>query len=121
MAAIAARDIADGDVVVIRDEGPKGGPGMREMLTRRPCSPARAGTRTSRSSPTAASAAPRAAPPSVTSRPRRHAGGPIAAVRDGDIISIDIPAARSRSTSPEEEVARRRADWQPAPRDGVTG
>ena len=53
--------------------------------------------------------------------PEAHAGGPIAAVRDGDTISIDIPARTLTLELPEEEIARRLADWRPAPRDGVTG
>ena len=86
-----------------------------------PCSPARAGTRTWRSSPTAASAAPRAAPPSATSRPRRTPAAPSPPCATATPSASTSLHARSRSSSPEEEIARRLADWRPAPRDGVTG
>ncbi len=53
--------------------------------------------------------------------PEAAAGGPIAAVRDGDAISIDIPARTLTLELPEEEIARRLAERRPAPRDGVAG
>ncbi|HEY5168902.1 MAG TPA: dihydroxy-acid dehydratase, partial [Thermoleophilia bacterium] len=121
VAAIAARDIADGSVVVIRGEGPKGAPGMPEMLS---ATSMLAGQGRDKDVALITdgrfSGATRGAAIGHVS-PEAHAGGPIAAVRDGDTISIDIPARTLTLELSEEEVARRLADWQPAPRDGVTG
>ena len=87
--------IKAGDVVVIRNEGPAGGPGMREMLAVTGAHRRRRGSATtSRCSPTGASPAPRTASWSATSPPRRSRGGPIAAVRDGDTITIDVDTRR---------------------------
>jgi dihydroxy-acid dehydratase len=121
VAAIAARDIADGSVVVIRGEGPKGAPGMPEMLS---ATSMLAGQGRDKDVALITdgrfSGATRGAAIGHVS-PEAHAGGPIAAVRDGDTISIDIPARTLTLELSEEEVAPRLADWQPAPRDGVTG
>jgi dihydroxy-acid dehydratase len=121
VAAIAARDIADGSVVVIRSEGPKGAPGMPEMLS---ATSMLAGQGRDKDVALITdgrfSGATRGAAIGHVS-PEAHAGGPIAAVRDGDTISIDIPARTITLELPEEEIARRLADWRPAPRDGVTG
>jgi dihydroxy-acid dehydratase len=121
VAAIAARDIADGSVVVIRGEGPKGAPGMPEMLS---ATSMLAGQGRDKDVALITdgrfSGATRGAAIGHVS-PEAHAGGPIAAVRDGDVISIDIPARTLTLELSDEEVARRLADWQPAPRDGVTG
>ena len=119
--AIAARDIADGSVVVIRGEGPKGAPGMPEMLS---ATSMLAGQGRDKDVALLTdgrfSGATRGAAIGHVS-PEAHAGGPIAAVRDGDTISVDIPARMLTLELSEEEIARRLADWQPAPRDGVTG
>jgi dihydroxy-acid dehydratase len=121
VAAIAARDIADGSVVVIRGEGPKGAPGMPEMLS---ATSMLAGQGRDKDVALITdgrfSGATRGAAIGHVA-PEAHAGGPIAAVRDGDTISIDIPARTITLELSEEEIARRLADWQPAPRDGVTG
>jgi dihydroxy-acid dehydratase len=121
VAAIAARDIADGSVVVIRGEGPKGAPGMPEMLS---ATSMLAGQGRDKDVALVTdgrfSGATRGAAIGHVS-PEAHAGGPIAAVRDGDLISIDIPARSLTLELSEEEIARRLADWRPAPRDGVTG
>ncbi|GAW28883.1 dihydroxy-acid dehydratase [Carboxydocella sp. ULO1] len=111
--AILGGQIRPGDVVVIRYEGPKGGPGMREMLT-----------------PTAAvagagldkvvalitdgrfSGATRGASIGHVS-PEGAEGGPIALVQEGDLIAIDIEAGRLDLLVDETELARRRAKWQP--------
>ncbi len=111
MAALMAGEIVAGDIVVIRYEGPKGGPGMREMLaptatlmglglgdsvalitdgrfsggTRGPC--------VGHISPEAAQ------------------GGPIALVKDGDRITLDIPNRKLQLEIPDTEMARRRAAW----------
>lgn len=104
-----------GDVIVIRYEGPKGGPGMREMLT-----------------PTAMvaglgldkdvalitdgrfSGATRGASIGHVS-PEAAVGGPIAAVRDGDIIEIDIPNCKLNVLISDEEIKSRLSQWQPRP------
>jgi len=121
VAAISARDIADGSVVVIRGEGPKGAPGMPEMLS---ATSMLAGQGRDKDVALITdgrfSGATRGAAIGHVS-PEANAGGPIAAVRDGDSISIDIPARTLTLELSEEEIARRLADWQPAPRDGVTG
>ena len=119
--AIGARDIADASVVVIRGEGPKGAPGMPEMLS---ATSMLAGQGRDKdvalitdgrfSGATRGAAIGHVAPEAA-------AGGPIAAVRDGDAISIDIPARTLTLELPEEEIARRLAERRPAPRDGVAG
>ena len=115
--AIYGGKINPGEVVVIRYEGPKGGPGMREMLN-----------------PTSAimgsglghcvalitdgrfSGATRGAAIGHVS-PEAAVGGPIALVKEGDVIEIDIPANRISVEVSDEEMARRKAEWKPrAPR-----
>ena len=111
--AIYAGKIVKGDVVVIRYEGPKGGPGMREML-----------------SPTSAicgmgldkdvalitdgrfSGATRGAAIGHVS-PEAREGGMIAFVQDGDIISIDINNCEINLKVSDEEIAKRKSDWKP--------
>jgi len=111
--AILGGGIERGDIVVIRYEGPRGGPGMREMLM-----------------PTAAlvgmgldkdvalitdgrfSGATRGAAIGHIS-PEAAEGGPIALLRDGDIVEIDIPARRLEVRLSPEEMERRREGWQP--------
>ena len=111
--AILAGRIQDGDVVVIRYEGPKGGPGMREMLT--PTS-ALAGQGKDRTVALLTdgrfSGATRGAAVGHVS-PEAASGGSIALVREGDRISVDIPGRRlDLQVSPEEWEARRKA-WVP--------
>jgi dihydroxy-acid dehydratase len=112
-AAIQARKILDGDVVVIRYEGPKGGPGMREMLT--PTS-ALAGMGMDKTVALVTdgrfSGASRGASIGHVS-PEAAAGGPIALVREGDLIDVDIPGKRLDILVDEAELARRRAAWKP--------
>jgi len=113
MEAILAGRIEKGDVVVVRYEGPKGGPGMREML-----------------SPTSAiagvgldkyvalltdgrfSGGSRGAAIGHIS-PEAASGGPIAIVKDGDQILIDIPKRRLELKLSDEEIKKRFANWQP--------
>jgi dihydroxy-acid dehydratase len=115
--AILAGRIRPGDVLVIRYEGPRGGPGMREML-----------------SPTSAiiGAGLGDAVGLITDgrfsggtygmvvghvAPEAAVGGPIALVEEGDLITIDAPARKLELHVPEPELARRRAAWRPpAPR-----
>jgi len=119
--AIQRREIKSGDIVVIRYEGPKGGPGMREMLavtgalvgqglgddvallTDGRFSGATHG-------PMVGHVAPEAA-----------VGGPIALLKEGDIITLDIPGRQLNVKLTEEEFTDRRAVWQPLPPNYTTG
>lgn len=117
--AITGGRICKGDVVVIRYEGPKGGPGMREMLT-----------------PTATiagmnldkevalitdgrfSGATRGACIGHIS-PEAAAGGPIAVIKDGDLVNIDLNVNKLEVLLTEEEIKARFKDWQPFTRKGI--
>ena len=111
--AILNNGINDGDVVVIRFEGPKGGPGMREMLT-----PTSAIMGQGKGGTVALitdgrfSGATRGASIGHVS-PEAAVGGPIGLVEEGDIISIDIPAKRLDLKVSEEVLARRREKFVP--------
>ncbi len=117
IAAIRGGQIREGDVVVIRYEGPKGGPGMREMLN--PTS-AIAGmgldTTVALITDGRFSGASRGASIGHVS-PEAAVGGPIALVQEGDIISIDSPAYRLELKVSDEELARRREAWRPKEND----
>ena len=111
IAAIKGGKIVEGDVVVIRYEGPKGGPGMREMLN--PTS-ALAGmkldTTVALITDGRFSGASRGAAIGHVS-PEAASGGPIGLIEEGDTISIDIPNARITLEVSEEELAARRARY----------
>ncbi|MGI6557494.1 MAG: dihydroxy-acid dehydratase [Limnochordia bacterium] len=111
--AILAHEINPGDVVVIRYEGPKGGPGMREMLT--PTS-ALAGMGLDKEVALLTdgrfSGASRGASIGHVS-PEAMEGGPIALIQEGDLIQIDIPAKRIDLLVDQAELDRRRQAWQP--------
>ncbi|AEC52254.1 dihydroxy-acid dehydratase [Pyrococcus sp. NA2] len=115
--AILNGKIEKGDVVVIRYEGPKGGPGMREMLA--PTS-AIVGMGLDRDVALVTdgrfSGATRGLSIGHVS-PEAAEGGPIALVEDGDIIRIDIEAKRIDLLVDEEELKRRRAKWKPKVKD----
>jgi dihydroxy-acid dehydratase len=116
-ADMMARKIEKGDVVVIRYEGPRGGPGMREMLV--PTSTI-AGMGLDKDVALITdgrfSGASRGASIGHVS-PEAAEGGPIALVRTGDVIEIDIPNRRLELKVSDEEMARRRAEWKkPAPK-----
>ena len=116
IAAIYAGKIVPGDVVVIRYEGPKGGPGMREMLN--PTS-ALAGMGLDKTVALITdgrfSGASRGASIGHVS-PEAASGGPIGLVYEGDEIAIDIPNASIQLLVSEEELEKRRAAYvQPAP------
>ena len=113
IAAIYGNQIHPGDVVVIRYEGPKGGPGMREMLN--PTSAivgAGLGSTVALITDGRFSGASRGASIGHVS-PEAADGGPIALVKEGDIISIDIPANQLNVLVSDEELARRKAEWKP--------
>ena len=113
--ALLAKQIKDGDVVIIRYEGPQGGPGMREML-----------------SPTAIIAGMGLKVALLTDGrfsgvtrgacighigPEAAEGGPIALLRDGDLIDVDIPGRRLSVGVSDDELASRKAAWvKPAPK-----
>jgi len=119
--AVSKQQIKPGDVVVIRYEGPRGGPGMQEMLapttalkgvglddrcalvTDGRFSGGTAGVSIGHVSPEAA------------------VGGPIALLRDGDIIDIDIPAGRLSVRLSDQELAARREAWKPRPARFTSG
>lgn len=120
IAAIKGGKINKGDVVVIRYEGPKGGPGMREMLN--PTS-AIAGMGLDKDVALITdgrfSGASRGAAIGHVS-PEAAVGGPIALVEEGDIISINIPEYKIELKVSDEELAKRKAAWKPVDRH-VTG
>lgn len=119
--AIKGGRITAGDVVVIRYEGPKGGPGMREMLN--PTSAIAGmglGSSVALITDGRFSGASRGASIGHVS-PEAAVGGPIALVEEGDIISINIPENTLNVKVSEEELERRRAAWQPREPKITTG
>ncbi|MBR3306805.1 MAG: dihydroxy-acid dehydratase [Lachnospiraceae bacterium] len=111
--AIKGGKIVAGDVVVIRYEGPKGGPGMREMLN--PTSAIAGmglGSSVALITDGRFSGASRGASIGHVS-PEAAVGGPIALVKEGDIISIDIPNNRLDMKVSDEELEKRRSEWKP--------
>ena len=121
IAAIKGGKIVEGDVVVIRYEGPKGGPGMREMLN-----PTSAiadmglGSSVALITDGRFSGASRGASIGHVS-PEAAVGGPIALVEEGDIISINIPELKLELKVSDEELAARKAKWQPREPKVTTG
>ncbi|MBQ1849114.1 MAG: dihydroxy-acid dehydratase, partial [Lachnospiraceae bacterium] len=121
IAAIKGGKIVPGDVVVIRYEGPKGGPGMREMLN--PTSAIAGmglGSSVALITDGRFSGASRGASIGHVS-PEAAVGGPIALVEEGDIIRIDIPANKLDVLVSDEVLAERRAKWQPREPRVTTG
>ena len=119
--AITGGRIKAGDVVVIRYEGPKGGPGMREMLN--PTSAIAGmglGSSVALITDGRFSGASRGASIGHVS-PEAAVGGPIALVEEGDIISINIPGNRLDVKVSEEEMAERKKKWQPREPKVTTG
>ncbi|MDR2444363.1 MAG: dihydroxy-acid dehydratase [Spirochaetaceae bacterium] len=114
--AIMSGKINAGDVVVIRYEGPRGGPGMKEMLG--PTS-ALAGMglddKVALLTDGRFSGASRGAAIGHIS-PEAACGGPIAFLREGDTVSIDIPARRVNTLVSDAELAKRKAEWTPPPK-----
>ncbi len=121
IAAIYDGKIQSGDVIIIRYEGPKGGPGMREMLS--PTS-AIAGMGLDKSVALITdgrfSGATRGASIGHVS-PEAAAGGTIALIEEGDRIRIDIPAYSIQLLVDETELAKRRENWQPRTPNITTG
>ena len=121
IAAIKGGKIVEGDVVVIRYEGPKGGPGMREMLN--PTSAIAGmglGSSVALITDGRFSGASRGASIGHVS-PEAAVGGPIALVEEGDIIKIDIPKMKLELDVSDEVLAERKAKWQPREPKVTTG
>ena len=121
IAAIKGGKIVKGDVVVIRYEGPKGGPGMREMLN--PTSAIAGmglGSSVALITDGRFSGASRGASIGHVS-PEAAVGGSIALVEEGDIIKIDIPNLKLELDVSDEELAKRKAAWTPREPKVTTG
>ena len=121
MQAITDGFIEEGDVVVIRYEGPKGGPGMREMLNPTSAIMGRGlGSSVALITDGRFSGATRGACIGHIS-PEAAVGGPIALVEDGDIIEINIPENTISLNVSDEELTKRRAEWKPREPKITTG
>ena len=121
IAAIKGGKIVEGDVVVIRYEGPKGGPGMREMLN--PTSAIAGmglGSSVALITDGRFSGASRGASIGHVS-PEAAVGGPIALVEEGDMIRINIPELKLEIKVSDEEMQARKAKWQPREPKVTTG
>ena len=119
--AIKGGKVNPGDVVVIRYEGPKGGPGMREMLN--PTSAIAGmglGSSVALITDGRFSGASRGASIGHVS-PEAAVGGPIALIEEGDIIKINIPELKLELDVSDEELAARKAEWQPREPKVTTG
>jgi dihydroxy-acid dehydratase len=113
--AVSEREIVAGDVVVIRNEGPRGGPGMREMLgVTAALVGAGLGETVALLTDGRFSGATRGLMAGHVA-PEAAVGGPIALVREGDVISFDIPGRKLDVEVDDAELARRRAEWKPLP------
>ncbi|MGA7670408.1 MAG: dihydroxy-acid dehydratase [Nitrolancea sp.] len=113
MAAVTSREIHSGDVVVIRYEGPRGGPGMREMLGVTAALVGEGlGEEVALLTDGRFSGATRGFMIGHVA-PEAEAGGPIAAIREGDIVTIDVNERRLDMDVSDAEIATRLADWHP--------
>ncbi len=114
-AAVRAGRIKPGDVVVIRYEGPKGGPGMREMLGVTAALVGEGlGDKVALLTDGRFSGATRGFMAGHVA-PEAQVGGPIAALRDGDVVTLDINARRLDVELSDAEIKERLADWKPPP------
>ena len=119
--AIQRREIHPGDVVVIRYEGPKGGPGMREMLAVTSALVGQGlGDEVALITDGRFSGATHG-PMVGHVAPEAAVGGPIGLLREGDIITLDIPGRQLDVKLTEEEITHRRSQWQPVPPNYTTG
>jgi dihydroxy-acid dehydratase len=115
MEAVTAGDIEPGDVVVIRNEGPSGGPGMREMLLVTAAIVGEGlGDSVALLTDGRFSGATRGLMAGHVA-PEAPRGGPIAAVRDGDVVEFDIDNRRLELDLPQDEIDRRIAAWESPP------
>ena len=118
---IQAQGIKAGDVVVIRYEGPKGGPGMREMLT---VTGALVGQGLGESVALMTDGRFSGATHGLMVghvAPESAVGGPIALLKDGDTVIVDVPGRRLEVELPEGELERRAGEWKPRPTGYPTG
>jgi dihydroxy-acid dehydratase len=114
-AAVKAQSINPGDVVVIRNEGPAGGPGMREMLHVTAALVGEGlGEEVALITDGRFSGATHGFMVGHVA-PEAYRGGPIAALRDGDEITLDVDARELRVALSDDEIAARLADWSPPP------
>ena len=121
MAAATSGSIKAGDVVVIRNEGPRGGPGMREMLAVTATLVGLGlGEEVALLTDGRFSGATRGFMAGHVA-PEAAVGGPIAAVRDGDVITIDVPNRRMDVALSDEEIARRVAAYEAPPSEYDSG
>jgi dihydroxy-acid dehydratase len=119
LAGIMAREVQPGDVVVIRYEGPRGGPGMQEMLSPTSLIMGQGlGSSVALITDGRFSGGTRGACVGHIS-PEAAAGGPIALFEAGDLITVDIPNRRLELHVSEEELERRRANWTPLERPNL--
>jgi dihydroxy-acid dehydratase len=113
MKAILNKEIREGDVVVIRYEGPKGGPGMREMLSPT-ATIAGMGLSESVALVTDGRFSGATRGPCIGHvSPEAADGGPIALLRDGDVIEIDVPKRKLNVELPDDELENRLKSWKP--------
>jgi dihydroxy-acid dehydratase len=120
-AAVEARAIREGEVIVIRYEGPKGGPGMREMLSTTAALYGQGlGDKVALVTDGRFSGATRGFCIGHVG-PEAADGGPIALVRDGDVIAIDADAGTIALRVEPAELERRRAEWRPRAHDYQSG
>jgi len=120
-AAVEEGVLQPGDVVVIRYEGPRGGPGMREMLA---VTAAIVGAGLGDSVALLTDGRFSGATHGLMAghvAPEAALGGPIAVVRDGDIVEFDLEARALRLEISDAEIAARLRDWQPPPPRWTTG
>ena len=121
MEAVQAGRIVEGDVVVIRYEGPRGGPGMREMLGVTAALVGQGlGEEVALLTDGRFSGATRGLMAGHVA-PEAPRGGPIAAIREGDIVVFDVEARRLDVELSDEEIASRLSDYRPPPPRYETG
>ena len=118
--AIHGGEIRNGDIIIIRDEGPKGGPGMREMLAATSAVMGYGLDKVALLTDGRFSGASRG-PCIGHISPEAAAGGPIALIKDGDELSIDVPNRKLHLHVSDEELSIRRAAWKPMPPKVTTG
>ncbi|MFE7421167.1 dihydroxy-acid dehydratase [Rhodococcus sp. NPDC057529] len=119
--AVLTRNYEPGDVLVIRYEGPKGGPGMREMLaTTAALAGQGMGTKVAIITDGRFSGATRGFCIGHVG-PEAAEGGPIALLEDGDVVSVDVDAGTLSVELTEEELSRRRSLWKPRENDYASG
>jgi dihydroxy-acid dehydratase len=119
--ALQRKEIKAGDVVVIRYEGPKGGPGMREMLAvTGAISGQELGDKVALITDGRFSGATKGISIGHIA-PEAAVGGPIAAVREGDIVVIDVPNRRLQAEISDEELQNRLKQWKPRKPEYIGG